>query len=254
VEHLDVAEIISALDPGYWRVHHFNLIDSTQSSLVTAVTEARANAGDVYLAEFQSAGRGRLNRSFASEPGAGVLLSAVIAPQVQEENRWGWVPLIAGVAACAAVFQATGLTLSLKWPNDLMMQGHKVGGILAEKVGKQIVLGVGINCLQSADSLPAPGATSLRLHTSELINRNTLVSAFLNSMKNFLNQWDEKPFPLENKYRQLCSTLEEEVKISLPNGSEVTGRAAAISSEGGLILADGSTFVSADVTHLRLSK
>ncbi len=254
MENLDIAEIISALDPGYWRVHHFNLIDSTQSSLVAAVTEGRATAGDVYLAEFQSAGRGRLNRSFASEPGAGVLLSAVIAPEIQEENRWGWIPLIAGVAACAAVFQTTGITLSLKWPNDLMIDGFKAGGILAEKVGEQVVLGIGINCLQATEALPVPGATSLRLHTSEVVNRSALVAAFLNSLKRYVGEWDEKPFPVENRYRQLCSTLEEEVKVSLPNGSEVLGRAAAISSDGALVLTDGSTFVSADVTHLRLSK
>ena len=183
-----------------------------------------------------------------------MLLSAVIAPEIQEENRWGWIPLIAGVAACAAVFQTTGITLSLKWPNDLMIDGFKAGGILAEKVGEQVVLGIGINCLQASEALPVPGATSLRLHTSEVVNRSALVAAFLNSLKRFVGEWDEKPFPVENRYRQLCSTLEEEVKVSLPNGSEVLGRAAAISSDGALILADGSMFVSADVTHLRLSK
>lgn len=254
METLDIAEIISALDPSYWRVHHFNLIDSTQSTLASALTQGHAAPGDVYLAEFQSAGRGRLNRSFTSQPGEGVLLSVVVAPQTQSENRWGWVPLIAGVAACSAIFETTGVTVALKWPNDLMIYGRKVGGIIAEKVGANIVLGVGINCLQSSSALPVPDATSLRLHTEEQVERSALVVAFLLALKRFLEQWDERPFPVENRYRQLCSTLEEDVQITLPDGRQLLGRAAAISSDGALVLADGSTFVSADVTHLRLRK
>ncbi len=254
MENLDIAEIISALDPGYWRVRHFNLIDSTQGALVSAVAQGHAAPGDVYLAEFQSAGRGRLNRSFTSEPGAGVLLSVVVAPHTQSENRWGWVPLIAGVAACSAIFQSTGVTTTLKWPNDLMIEGRKVGGIIAEKVGVNIVLGVGINCLQSEDALPVPDATSLRLHTDERVDRSALVVALLHSLTRFIEQWDSRPFPVENKYRELCTTLEEDVQITLPDGSTASGRAAAISSDGALVLADGKTFVSADVTHLRLRK
>ncbi len=254
MENLDLTEIISALDPSYWRVHHFNLIDSTQSSLASALAQGRAAPGDVYLAEYQSAGRGRLNRTFTSEPGQGVLLSAVVAPEMRDEKRWGWVPLIAGVAGSAAIFESTGVTTSLKWPNDLMINELKVGGIIAEKVGANIVLGIGINCLQNEDSLPTPGATSLRLHTKEQVNRSALVVSLLQSLSRLLAQWEAHPLPIENKYRQLCGTLEEDVKITLPDGSERTGRAAAISADGALILADGSTFVSADVTHLRVRK
>lgn len=254
MENLDLAEIISALDPSYWRVQHFNLIDSTQSALGSALVQGHAARGDVYLAEFQSAGRGRLNRSFESDPGQSMLLSAVVAPQIQNEKRWGWVPLITGVAASAAIFETTGVTTSLKWPNDLMIDQFKVGGIIAEKIGANIVLGIGINCLQSKDSLPAPEATSLRLHTEEQVNRSALVVAFLRSLSDLLEKWDALALPIENKYRQLCATLEEDVKITLPDGSERTGRAAAISADGALVLADGSTFVSADVTHLRVRK
>jgi BirA family biotin operon repressor/biotin-[acetyl-CoA-carboxylase] ligase len=254
VEPLDIAEIISALNPGYWRVHHFHFIDSTQRALVSKVSAGEADAGDVYLAEYQSAGRGRGNRTFESQSGESILLSAALSPSSQPDSRWGWVPLLVGVAACSAIIKSTGILVALKWPNDLMINEEKVGGIIAEKDDNKIVIGVGINCLQHQDNSPALGATSLQIHSSELVNRNSLVASFLNDLEGTLTQWQENPSPLENKYRHLCSTLEQDVLLTLPDGSEIHGRAVAISSTGALVLADGREFVAADVTHLRLSR
>jgi len=254
VEPLDIAEIISALNPGYWRVRHFDSIDSTQRALVSKVSAGDADVGDVYLAEYQSAGRGRGDRTFESESSESILLSAVLSPVGQPENRWGWVPLLVGVAACSAIIKSTGVQPMLKWPNDLMIDEEKVGGIIAEKINEKIIIGIGVNCLQHADNLPAAGATSLQIHSSESVNRNVLVINFLTDLQQTLAQWQEKPFPLENKYRQLCSTLEHDVRLTLPDGSEIHGKAAAISSNGALVLADVKEFVAADVTHLRLSK
>ena len=254
MEPLDIAEIISALNPGYWRVHHFYSIDSTQRALVSKVSAGEADTGDVYLAEYQSAGRGRGNRTFESESGDSMLLSAVLSPGGQAESRWGWVPLLVGVAACSAVIKSTGVQAALKWPNDVMVNDEKVGGIIAEKINDKIVIGIGINCLQHQENLPALGATSLQIHSAEVVNRNILVATFLNELERTLTHWQENPFPLENKYRQLCSTLEKDVRVSLPDGREIFGRAAAISSDGALVLADGKEFVAADVTHLRISK
>ena len=254
MEPLDIAEIISALDPGYWRVQHFPLIDSTQRALVSAVIAGSADAGDVYLAEFQSAGRGRGNRSFESSAGDGMLLSAALGPSMQPESRWGWVPLVVGVAACSAIMKATGIAVTLKWPNDLMIDGAKVGGIIAEKIDQKIIIGIGINCLQGPENLPAPGATSLQIHSTENVDRSHLVSTFLNELQRMVSDWSVKPFPIENKYRQLCATLEEDVQLLLPDGNTAQGRAAAISTAGALVLADGREFVAADVTHLRSVK
>ncbi len=254
MEPLEIAEIISALDPGYWRVHHFNLVDSTQSSLVAALRAGSAASGDVYLAEYQSAGRGRGDRTFQSKPGDGILLSAVLTPVGQPEHRWGWIPLLVGVAACSAIFQSTGVQAVLKWPNDLMINDEKVGGIIAEKIHDKVVIGIGINCLQNLEQLPAPGATSLRLHAHEPVRREVLVQNFLNELQKILQTWAGQPARAENKYRQLCATLERDVRLSMPDGREVHGRAAAISDSGALVLADGQEFVAGDVTHLRLTK
>lgn len=254
MERLSIAEIISALEPSYWRVRHFDEIDSTQRALVGAVKAGQASAGEVFIAEFQSAGRGRGERSFLSAPRDGVLLSAAVAPFGQPQNRWAWLPLLAGVAASAAIFEATGVTALLKWPNDLMIDDQKVGGIIAEKVDDVVVIGIGINCLQRADSLPVPESTSLALHSVEKVNRNLLVISFLHNLSKTLSDWQRNPAPLENKYRQLCSTLEREIRIILPDGAELVGRAAAISATGALVLADGREFVAADVTHIRSGK
>jgi BirA family biotin operon repressor/biotin-[acetyl-CoA-carboxylase] ligase len=164
------------------------------------------------------------------------------------------VPLIVGVAACAAIMKSTGVQAVLKWPNDLLVADEKVGGVIAEKVNEKIVIGIGINCLQEPGNLPAIGATSLRIHSAEPVNRNLLVANFLNELDRNISSWEEKPFPVENRYRQLCSTLERDIRLLLPDGSQVMGRAAAISTSGALVLADGREFVAADVTHLRLDK
>jgi len=70
----------------------------------------------------------------------------------------------------------------LKWPNDLLVADEKVGGVIAEKVNEKIVIGIGINCLQEPSNLPAIGATSLRIHSAEPVNRNLLVAHFLNEL------------------------------------------------------------------------
>ena len=252
--NLDVPEIISALNPGYWRVHHFNLIDSTQTSLVAALSSGRAAVGDVYLAEFQSAGKGRLDRRFESAASDSVLVSLAISPKHQPQSRWGWVPLVAGVAAASAIMESTGISASLKWPNDVMINDKKAGGIIAEKIDDVIVLGIGINCMQSENNLPAPGATSLSIHSDSLVNRNAVVISLLNAVARFVKAWDEKPLPVENKYRQLSATLEQRVKALLPDGSEIVEKAIAISSEGALVLANGRELVAGDVTHIRADK
>lgn len=254
MEPLQVAEIISALEPGYWRVRHFDEIDSTQRALVAAVQAGRARAGDVFIAEFQSAGRGRGDRTFISEAGDGILLSAVLTPTGQPHNRWGWLPLIVGVAASAAIFDSTGVHTLLKWPNDLMIDEKKVGGIIAERIEDTVVVGIGINCLQREENLPAEGSTSLALHALEEVDRSALVISLLKKIATMISEWESKPAAVENRYRQLCSTLEQQVRLILPDGIEITGRSAAISTTGALILADGREFVAADVTHLRLGK
>ena len=110
------------------------------------------------------------------------------------------------------------------------------------------------SCLQGPENLPAPGATSLQIHSTENVDRSHLVSTFLNELQRMVSDWSVKPFPIENKYRQLCATLEEDVQLLLPDGNTAQGRAAAISTAGALVLADGREFVAADVTHLRSVK
>ena len=117
---LDPAEIKRLITP-YWRVSVVELTSSTQGDLVQRVRDGNAHVGDVIAAEFQSAGRGRLDRTFEAPKGTALLFSFYIEPQ-RNRDDWGWIPLIAGysVAKTLHAFHAT-----LKWPNDILIQNKK---------------------------------------------------------------------------------------------------------------------------------
>ncbi|MFZ5851832.1 MAG: biotin--[acetyl-CoA-carboxylase] ligase, partial [Actinomycetota bacterium] len=134
---------------------------STQADLALAA-QGGAGEGLVLVAERQRAGRGRLDRSWVSPPRAGLTFSVLLRPG-PPEARWGWLSLLGGVAVAVAVQRVTGVAAAVKWPNDVLVEGRKLAGVLAERVAGAVVLGVGLNVSQAAGELPGPAATSLVL-------------------------------------------------------------------------------------------
>ena len=120
--------LINSLVTQYWRVSVVELTSTTQGDLVQRVREGKARVGDVITAEFQSAGRGRLDRTFEAAKGTALLFSFYIEPK-RNRDDWGWLPLIAGysVAKTLHAFHAT-----LKWPNDILVDDLKISGMLSE--------------------------------------------------------------------------------------------------------------------------
>src|SRR5207302_4121878 len=116
-----------------------------------------APEGIVRVAHFQNGGRGRLDRSWSSPPGAGLTFSVLLRPAAPTPT-WGWLPLLAGVA----VAQAVGAAAKLKWPNDVLLgdQARKVAGILVQSAAGVAVVGIGLNVTTSLAELPVPTATS----------------------------------------------------------------------------------------------
>ncbi|CAM5680950.1 biotin--[acetyl-CoA-carboxylase] ligase [Streptomyces californicus] len=112
------------------------------------------------IAEEQTAGHGRLERSWTAPPRSGLFLSVYLEPGDIPVERWGWVPLLAGVAAATGLAKSAGVDMSLKWPNDLLVSvdggERKTGGILEEFAGDGIVVGMGVNVSLRADELPPP--------------------------------------------------------------------------------------------------
>jgi BirA family biotin operon repressor/biotin-[acetyl-CoA-carboxylase] ligase len=146
--------------------------------------------GAVAVTDHQTAGRGRLGRSWVEAPGTAVLCSVLLRPPT--ERRAAELSLVAAVAVAESVEAATGLSAQIKWPNDVMLNRRKVAGILAEMRDSIVVVGIGINVNQTREQLPADArasAGSLRSLTGQEYDRDTLLSTLLERFDLRYRQW-----------------------------------------------------------------
>ena len=235
---------------------------STNSDLAARADELPEGA--VLVAEEQTSGRGRLDRSWTAPARSGLFLSVLLKPGVPV-HRWGWLPLLTGVAAATGLAKAAGTDLSLKWPNDLLVsvggEERKAGGILAERAGEDaIVVGLGINVTLREDELPVPAAGSLLLADAVSTDRDTLLRAVLRSLAQSYGDWvraagDPDVSGLRTAYTAGCATLGRRVRADLPGERMLEGEAVALDDDGRLVVATeggGTEAVGAgDIVHLR---
>jgi BirA family biotin operon repressor/biotin-[acetyl-CoA-carboxylase] ligase len=215
----------------------------------------------VLVAEEQTAGRGRLGRSWVSPPGTALTFSVLLRPAGLPVARRGWLPLIAGIATAAAVRELSGLDARLKWPNDVLIGDGKLAGILAETTGNAIVIGVGVNVATSPGDLPSgPGGlrpTSLLAEAAPLAREDLLI-AILRELgsryEGFRAKLDPESSGLLAEYRALSATLGKTVRVELPGGAVVTGEATGIDADGRLLVRSGlaeQAITAGDVIHVR---
>jgi BirA family transcriptional regulator, biotin operon repressor / biotin---[acetyl-CoA-carboxylase] ligase len=234
---------------------------STNEDLIAAA-KAGAPEGAVLAAERQTRGRGRLGRSWLSEPGGALTFSVLLRPQAVPQAARGWLPLLTGVAVVAGIRAQTGLDLGLKWPNDVLAGNAKVAGILAEQSGDAVVVGTGLNVAGSPAGLPAGlPATSLTDLGAASVNRSALLAAILRELEHWYLRWamarpagDPVSSGLRAEYLRRCSTIGRDVQVELPGGAIVSGRACDVDGTGRLLVAgdDGVQPVSSgDVVHVR---
>jgi BirA family transcriptional regulator, biotin operon repressor / biotin---[acetyl-CoA-carboxylase] ligase len=165
---------------------HLAVCDSTQRQL-----DHNAPEGAVVATDEQTAGRGRLGRSWKAPPGSSLLFSIVLRPRVPG-NRLPELSVIAGRSVAEAIEGLTRLPAEVKLPNDVLVGGKKVAGILAEGGEGRVVVGVGINVHQGRDELPTridPAATSLDLETSTRTDRRELVVALSEHLERHYDAW-----------------------------------------------------------------
>ena len=160
---------------------------STNSDLLAAARDG-APEGTVLAAEVQTAGRGRLDRRWTCPPRAALSFSVLLRPDGVPAVARGWIPLLAGVAVAAGLRAQAGLDARLKWPNDVLVGGAKIAGILAEQAGDAIVLGIGINVTTRRDELPVPHATSVVL-AGAAPDREQLLVAVLGELETWYRRW-----------------------------------------------------------------
>jgi len=205
-------------------VRWFAELDST-NRLAAELARAGAPDGVVVGADHQTAGRGRRGRTWESRAGASLLVSVILRPAP------ALVTLAAGVAAAEACEAVAGVDVRLKWPNDLLLGGAKLGGILSELVGDAAVVGLGLNLAWA----PA-GAAML----GGCVDREAILHAYLGGFGS--------PADVLDRYRERCATLGRRVRVELPGGS-VEGMANDV-DEDGRLLVDGRPIAAGDVVHL----
>jgi BirA family transcriptional regulator, biotin operon repressor / biotin---[acetyl-CoA-carboxylase] ligase len=160
---------------------HVESCESTQALLDPSMAE-----GTVAVADVQTAGRGRLGRTWEAPPRSAVLVSVLLRPSA--DRPLPQLALVAGVAVADALEELTGLSVQIKWPNDVMLRRTKVAGILAEARESAVVVGIGVNVNQTREQLPDRGG-SLRTATGLEWDRDTVLDAVLDALGTRYEQW-----------------------------------------------------------------
>ena len=234
-----------SVDPG---LEYLETIDSTNLELSRRLqAESHPDLFALVAAE-QTAGRGRLDRSWVSEPGTSISLSILLKPTSQIEI--GLIPLFVGSQVARALSDSIGTQARVKWPNDVLVAGKKISGVLSELSQREVVVGIGIN-LKKQRAAPDTSCA-----VSDFADRgfDEVLAAVLRSLRTGWQRWLDggNEFAL-SQIRTASLTLGQQVRAILPNGEVLEGEAVAIEDDGRLrISGDQSHLVSAaDVWHLR---
>lgn len=254
---------------------------STNADLSDAARLAPPQYPDlsVLTAEHQTAGRGRLGRTWEAPERSSLFVSVLLRP-VNASGRplptqsYGWLSLLAALSLTESIAARTGVEPKLKWPNDVMVDGRKLAGVLAQVVPETsgnppaVVVGTGLNVSLTDEDQPVSTATSLLMEYSSTTDRNILLEDYLLRFSadyrafcavdgDAAAPW-EQGGPLLERISARTVTLGQNVRAYLPGGSELVGRAIGLDPHGALVIVDGegtrNTVTAADVVHLRAAE
>jgi len=231
--NLDISYLESALNAiGWVKPIIMNQVTSTNDVLLEHFEQVSPSRGLVVIANEQTAGRGRLDRSWSTPAGSGIAISigAHISDFDTEPNS---IPLLTGIAV-QRVLAKHQIPVHLKWPNDIIFskpKTRKLGGILIQLIGERLILGIGLNVDLTSAELPIPTATSLRIEgynvsRSELI---TEIVAELDILRTNNSNW-------LSEYKEVCATLGQKVQVFISNGKELNGLAIDVDETGALLV------------------
>lgn len=213
----------------------------------------------VVATDDQRAGRGRLGRVWQAPAGRTLAASTLVDAAALPASAAGWLPLLAGAALARALTPFVEATVEVKWPNDVLLDGRKVAGILAERLPDgRVVVGTGVNLLLSDEELPVPTATSLALAGARSTGVDTVLATFLTEfsalLAPLLSLGDAEAAGTAAVVHAHCATLGRTVRLELPDGTVEEGVAVDLAPDGGLVLELAGarrSFSAGDVTHLR---
>ena len=216
-----------------------------------------APEGTVVCAESQTKGRGRLGRQWVSPKGKGLYFSLVLRPKLAP-SQMAQLTLMTAVALTAALEKFTAAEVRIKWPNDLLVGGRKLAGVLTELRAemdqvKFVVIGIGLNVNSSAQQLVAE-ATSLKIETSKHVDRIALLQEIFKQMEEWYGRLSRGFDPLLEEWKKRSETLRRRVRVTDAAGI-VEGIAVDLDKDGGLLIRQDSGVVvkkmAGDVVHLR---
>jgi BirA family transcriptional regulator, biotin operon repressor / biotin---[acetyl-CoA-carboxylase] ligase len=242
------------------------ILPETPSTNAVLAERARQGApeGLVVVTEHQTAGRGRLDRTWETPLHSALTFSVLLRPPADRvpAQRWPWLPLLTGLAVTSAL-REEGYAAGVKWPNDVLLrtgagEEKKVCGILVERVettdGPAAVVGIGLNTSLTPDELPVPTATSLAIESGGPVDRTAVLLEVLRALFGHYADWVADPDTLRPAYAAASVTLGRQVRAELPGGATLLGTATAIDATGRVVIAteQGEQAVGAgDVVHLR---
>jgi len=239
------------------KIYYFDSVSSTMDIAMQLGLKATPE-GTLVLAETQTKGRGRLGRTWSSSKYKGIYLSLILTPRIQP-NRASILTLMASVSVCEAIREITGLSIQIKWPNDILLHHKKLGGILTELNAEMdevrfVVIGIGINVNNDKRALFST-ATSLKEQKKESVNRVELLQEILRKIEeNYLLLREKGSKFIIEKWRDYNITLGRRVKVYL-HKEHIEGQAVDIDMDGGLLLRDDSGLTqkvtAGDVVHCR---
>jgi BirA family biotin operon repressor/biotin-[acetyl-CoA-carboxylase] ligase len=244
---LELDVLAAAAGPG-WSV----ALHPTASS-TNAIAAENPVPDTIVVADHQTAGRGRLGRTWDTPLGSALTFSVVIDPGLADHD-WPLLPLAVALAVGDGVRRAAEVPVALKWPNDLLIEHRKFCGILLERVqpasgGPLAIIGIGINVGLGAEDLPVPTATSLAIAGSS-VDRTEVFTAVVPALSTILGALRSEPTAVLERYRTECDTIGREVTVSLPDGEELRGTATGLDRNGRLMVGDRA-IGAGDVVHVR---
>lgn len=268
----DIRSVLLTKSLGHTLYLHQEIPSTNKEACVLA--QQGAGHGTVVLAECQSGGQGRHGRHWFSPPGCNIYCSIIVRAGAQASpliQRLSWTPLITALAVTEAVQQMTTVALVLKWPNDVLLDERKVGGILCESLFQTpadpiIIIGIGLNVNVAKEDFPEdlrPIAASLAETAQPPIDRNRLLAQLLLELEQCLDELQSHGFArLRQAYLARCATLGRQVLVQFANQEQVIGVAEGISADGALQIRPLSSpprsqpvplldIRAADVIHLR---
>ncbi|MHC6591119.1 biotin--[acetyl-CoA-carboxylase] ligase [Arthrobacter sp. C152] len=263
---------------GIPRIDVVDSTGSTNADLLRAVTVEPAAWPDlsVLTAEYQTAARGRLDRHWDAPPLSSVSVSVVLRPVNADRTplptqSYSWLSLIAAMALRETLQETAGLPADLKWPNDVLVRGRKIAGILAQLgpmvdgAAPPVILGTGLNVTLGEPDLPVPTATSVLLEGARTTDRTALLKSYLSHFavlyRSFCNA-DGDPtaglaggHSLHKRVEAAMVTLGKQVRAQLPGDHEIIGHATRLDDYGSLLVVDKDSHehvvTAGDVVHLR---